>query len=472
MRSIDQIYIDGDFAPATGEDVLDIINPATEKTIGTYRMASREDARRGVAAAKRAQPRLAATRVSERIEMLRSLQSSVLARTDDIRDATIEEYGGPVSRAKWISQYSSDCFGFAAETLASFAFERRAGVSTVHMEPVGVSTLIAPWNASAGTICSKLASALAAGCASVIKPSELSGMQNQVVAEALHAAGLPPGAINIVTGRGNDVGDELTTNPDVRRVSFTGSTATGKVIAKAGIDTMKRVTLAMSGKSPAILLDDAEFSQAIPMALSAGFQNNGQACIAGTRILVPRARLKEANEIVQSSVAAFRVGDPADPGTTVGPVASATQFERIQRYIAAGLSQGASLLAGGPGKPEGLDAGFFVKPTIFTEVTNDMDIARDEIFGPVLVLIPYDGEENAVRIANDSLYGLEAYIYSANLERAQAVARRIHAGTVLINRTAPDLLAPFGGVRQSGIGREFGTFGIESFLEAKTITLA
>ncbi len=292
------------------------------------------------------------------------------------------------------------------------------------------------------------------------------------MAEALHAAGLPPGVFNIITGRGKDVGDELTTNPDVRRVSFTGSTATGKVIAKAGIETMKCVTLAMSGKSPAILLDDAEFSQAIPMVLGAGFQNNGQACIAGTRILVPRARLKEANEIVLNSVAAFRVGDPADPETTVGPVASAAQFERIQRYIAAGLSQGASLLVGGPGKPEGLDAGFFVKPTVFTEVTNDMDIARDEIFGPVLAIIPYDGEENAIRIANDSLYGLEAYIYSANLGRAQAVARRIHAGTVLINRTAPDLLAPFGGVRQSGIGREFGAFGIESFLEPKTITPA
>ena len=472
MRSIDQIYIDGDFAPATGEDVLDIINPTTEKTIGTYRMASRDDARRAVAAAKRAQPRLAATRVSERIEMLRSLQAAVLVRTDDIRDVTIEEYGGPVSRAKWISQYSSDCFGFAAEALTSFAFERRVGGSTVRMEPMGVSTLIAPWNASAGTICSKFASALAAGCASVIKPSELSGMQNQVVAEALHAAGLLPGVFNIVTGRGKDVGDELTTNPDVRRVSFTGSTATGKVIAKAGIDTMKRVTLAMSGKSPAILLDDADFSLAVPMALNAGLQNNGQACIAGTRILVPRERLDEANEMFRTAIAGLRVGDPAAPETVVGPVASASQFERIQRYIAAGLNQGATLLAGGPGKPDGLDTGFFVKPTLFTNVRSDMDIARDEIFGPVLAIIPYEGDDEAVRIANDSRYGLESYIYSASSARAEAIARRIQAGTVLINRTAPDLLAPFGGVRQSGVGREFGIFGIESFLEPKTITQA
>lgn len=472
MRIADQVYIDGDFSPATGDETIDIINPATEKKIGEHRMASREDARRSVAAAKRAQPRLAAMDRSERIALLRKLQAAVLARSDDIRDVTIEEYGGPVSRAQWISRYSSDCFGFAAEALESFAFERRVGGSTVRMEPIGVATLIAPWNAAAGTICSKLASAIAAGCACVIKPSELSALQNQVVAEALHAAGLPPGIFNLVTGRGSDVGDELTTNPDVRRVSFTGSTATGKIIAKAGIDTMKRVTLAMSGKSPAIVLDDADFSMAIPMALNAGMQNNGQACIAGTRILVPRERLEEANEMLRTAMAGLRVGDPADPGTMVGPVASASQFERIQRYIAAGLDQGATLLAGGPGRPDGLEVGFFVKPTVFTNVRSDMDIARDEIFGPVLAVIPYEGEEDAVRIANDSRYGLEAYIYSASPARAEAIARRIHAGTVLINRTAPDLLAPFGGVKQSGVGREFGSFGIESFLEPKTITPA
>lgn len=472
MRVVDQVYIDGVFALATGDETLDIINPATEMKIGEHRMASRDDARRAIAAARRAQPRLAAMVPSDRIDLLRSLQAAVLARSDDIRDVTIEEYGGPVSRAKWISRYSSDCFGFSAQALEDFAFERRVGASTVRMEPVGVSTLIAPWNAAAGTICSKLASALAAGCASVIKPSEFSGLQNQVVAEALHAAGLPPGVFNIVTGRGADVGDELSINPDVRRVSFTGSTATGKVIAKAGIDTMKRVTLAMSGKSPAILLDDADFAQVIPMVLEAGFQNNGQACIAGTRILVPKARLVEANELARSVVVNLRVGDPADANTTVGPVASVAQFERVQRYIAAGLAQGATLLAGGPGRPKGLVAGYFVRPTVFTDVRNDMDIARDEIFGPVLAIIPYEDEDDAVRIANESRYGLEAYVYSTSVARAQAVACQIQAGAVLINRTAPDLLAPFGGVRQSGIGREFGTFGIESFLEPKTITLS
>lgn len=472
MRLADTVYIDGAFAPATGNEVLDIINPATEEKIGEHRMASRDDARRAVAAAKRAQPLLAEMDASGRICLLRSLQAAVLARSDDIRDVTIEEYGGPLSRAKWISQYSSDCFGLAAQALHGFAFERHVGISSVRMEPVGVSTLIAPWNAAAGTICSKLASALAAGCASVIKPSELSGLQNRVVAEALHAAGLPPGVFNMVTGRGNDVGHELTTNPDVRRVSFTGSTSTGKIIAKAGIDTMKRVTLAMSGKSPAILLEDADFPQAVSMALNAGFQNNGQACIAGTRIIVPRARLAEANETIRDAVAELRVGDPADTRTTIGPVASAAQYERIQRYIAAGLAEGATLLTGGPGKPEGLSVGFYVRPTVFTDVRNDMDIARDEIFGPVLAIIPYEGEDDAVRIANDSRYGLEAYVYSASIPRATDIASRLQAGTVMINRTAPDLLAPFGGVRQSGIGREFGVFGIESFLEAKTITSA
>ncbi len=469
MPSIDTAYIDGAFVPVTGREVLEIVNPANEERIGTLRLGSRADARCAISAARRAQAELSSSTKAERLDMLESLQRAILRRSDDIRDATIEEYGAPVSRARWISQYASDCFGFARETLEDYQFCRRLGEAEVIMEPIGVSALIAPWNAAAGTICSKLASALAAGCATVIKPSELSGLQTQVVAEALHAAGLPAGTFNIVNGRGDEVGDELATNADVVRISFTGSTGTGKMIARAATETMKRVSLSLSGKSAAILLEDADFPEAVSLALNSAFQNNGQACIAGTRLLVPRSRMEEVEAIVRSTAAGLTVGDPADPETVIGPLANAAQYDRIQRFIASGIEQGATLIAGGPGRPEGLEKGYFVRPTVFTDVGTDMDIARQEIFGPVLSIISYRDEDDAVEIANDSIYGLQAYVHSANLARARQLAARLSAGTVLINRTTPDLRAPFGGVKQSGIGREFGVFGLESFLEAKSV---
>jgi aldehyde dehydrogenase (NAD+) len=318
MRSIETAYIGGAFVPETGKERLDIVNPASGSLIATLRLGSREDARRAIAAARHAQESFSTSSRTERLDMLKSLQDAVTARADHIRDATIEEYGAPISRARWISKYASDCFGYTAEALKHYTFQRRIGTSTVRMEPVGIAALVAPWNAAAGTICSKLASALAAGCASVIKPSELSGLQAQIVAEALHAAGLPAGVFNVVNGRGNDVGDELSTHPDVARVSFTGSTATGKTIARAAVDTMKRVSLSLSGKSATILLDDADLAKAVPMALAGGFQNNGQACIAGTRILIPASRLKEVEEVVGKSMAAWKVGPPSDPETTIG----------------------------------------------------------------------------------------------------------------------------------------------------------
>jgi aldehyde dehydrogenase (NAD+) len=470
-HQIDEAYIDGAFVPVHGSEVVESVNPATGRVIGTAVLADREDARLAIAAATRAQASLRRTGKAERIEMLHSLQAAVLAQTERIRDITIEEYGGPVARAQWISQYASQCFANTAAALAQHEPARRIGESTVLMEPVGVSALIAPWNSAAGSICSKLASALAAGCAAVIKPSEFSILQTRVVTEALHAAGLPRGVFNVVVGRGADVGDELSTHPDVAKISFTGSTATGKLIARAGIETMKRVSLALTGKSASIVLDDADLATALPLAVNAAFMNNGQACVAGTRLLVPRARMSEVADRLRAIVAGMRVGDPRDPATQIGPLASLAQFERIQRYIARGLEQGATLVAGGPGKPEGLDAGFFVKPTVFTNVDNDMDIARDEIFGPVLSVIACDDEEDAIRIANDSVYGLQAYVFSSDTERARGTASRLQAGTVLVNRITPDLLAPFGGVKQSGIGREFGVFGLEAFLEPKTVSI-
>jgi aldehyde dehydrogenase (NAD+) len=472
LPHIDEAYIDGKFVRVHGSERIEVVNPTTAKTIGTAVLADRQDARLAIAAATRAQALLRQTSKEERIDMLRRLQEAVLAQTDRIRDITIEEYGGPMSRAQWISQYASTCFANAAKVLAEYEPEQRIGEASVHMEPVGVSVLIAPWNSAAGSICSKLAYALAAGCASVIKPSEFSPLQARVVTEALHAAGLPNGVFNVLVGRGADVGDELSTHPDVAKISFTGSTTTGKLIARAALDTMKRVNLALTGKSASILLDDADLATALPMAVNAAFMNNGQACVAGTRLLLPRSRMAEAIGPLREIVAAVKVGNPHDTATQIGPLASLAQFERIQDYIRRGLYQGATLLVGGEGKPAGLEAGFFVKPTVFVDVRNDMDIARDEIFGPVLSVIAYDDEEDAIRIANESVYGLQAYVFSSSEERALGLVPRLQAGTVLVNRIAPELLAPFGGFKQSGIGREFGKFGLESFLEPKAVALA
>lgn len=469
MWHIQQAYVDGTFVPVHSQETLDIVSPATEAVIGRLTLANRDDAKAAIAAAHRAQASFSSTTPAQRITMLRRLQAAMLARADAIRDATIEEYGGPVARAQWVAGYAAQCFAVAAELLESYAFTRQVGRAQVRMIPVGVSALIAPWNSTAGTICSKLASALAAGCAVVIKPSELSPLQTQVVTEAIHAAELPPGVVNVIIGRGHDVGDELSTSGQVQRISFTGSTATGKLIARTALETMKRVSLALSGKGATVVLDDADLGQAIPLALRAAFTNSGQACVAGTRLLIPRSRMAEALALVKREVATLRVGDPADPQTAIGPLASAAQFERIQHFIRRGLEQGATLLAGGEGRPEGLARGWYVRPTVFADVRNDMDIAREEIFGPVLSILPYDEEEDAIAIANDSPYGLQAYVFSASTARAGRVAGRLQAGMVLVNRVDPELMAPFGGVKQSGVGREFGLAGLEAFLEVKTV---
>lgn len=471
MREFQHAYIDGRFVAVHGEVWIDHRNPSTEQIASRTRLANRTDAQLAIAAAKRAQPQLGRTSKAERIDMLRQLEAAVLAQADAIRDVTIEEYGGPVSRAQWVSHYASQCFARAAQILEGYAFSRQVGESTVQMAPVGVSALIAPWNSVAGTICNKLASAIAAGCATVIKPSELSPWQTEVTAQALHAARLPAGYYNILLGRGDDVGDELCTSADVAKISFTGSTATGQTIARASLGTMKRVSLGLTGKSASIVLDDADLAEAIPQALSAAFMNNGQACVAGTRLLVPHDKLDEVIALVQAHVAGLQVGDPHDPKTAIGPLASLSQYERIQRYIQRGLAQGAQLVAGGEGRPSGLELGYYVKPTVFAHVHNRMDIAQEEIFGPVLSIISYQTEAEAIAIANDSHYGLQAYVFSANTERAQALAQQLEVGAVLINRTLIDPLAPFGGWKQSGIGRESGVFGLEAFLEPRAIVI-
>ena len=472
MWKINQAYINGALVPVSGSETIESVNPATGQPIGTATLSNREDAKQAIAAAHRAQKTFGQTGKNERIDMLRSLQAAVLASSDQLRDSAIDEYGAPTARAQWVSQYASQCFANAAQTLADYPLTRQIGATRIMMEPVGVAGLIAPWNSTAGTVCSKLASAIAAGCASVIKPSEQSPIQTQVLVEALHRAGLPAGVFNVLLGRGNDVGDEISSSALISKISFTGSTSTGKAIARAGLETLKRVSLALTGKSASILLEDADLGSAIPLALNAAFMNNGQACVAGTRLLVPRCRLVEVIEQVKAFVDTLRVGDPRDPATALGPLASLAQFERVQGFIRRGQEQGARLIVGGEGKPRGLVRGFFVKPTVFADVTNDMEIAREEIFGPVLSIIAYDDEDHAVDIANDSIYGLQAYVFSSQPERAQRIASRLQAGTVLINRIVPDLLAPFGGVKQSGIGREFGVMGLEAFLEAKVVASA
>jgi aldehyde dehydrogenase (NAD+) len=355
-----------------------------------------------------------------------------------------------------------------ARVLEDYQFTRRAGTADVVMEPLGVAGLITPWNSDAGFICGKLAAAIAAGCTAVVKPSEMSATQTQVVTKALHEAGLPAGVFNIITGRGEVVGAEISSHPDVAKISFTGSTAVGKAILRAGAETMKRITLELGGKSPTVILDDADLARAIPLAVDAGFMNSGQACIAGTRVLVPRSRLGAAEELAKAALGQVKTGDPRDPETTVGPMVSRRQWDRVQRYIRIGIDEGATLLAGGEGRPDGLD-GWFVRPTLFTNVRNDMTIAREEIFGPVLAIIPYADDEEAIAIANDTLYGLQAYVLSGDMDRARRVADRIVAGRVLINTLTHEPMAPFGGFKQSGIGREYGAFGLEAFLEPKSL---
>jgi aldehyde dehydrogenase (NAD+) len=469
MRTLEHSYIGGRFVKTLGADTMDIINPSTEAIIGHLRLAGQDDVLAAIEAASKAQRVFSRSSKQERIAMLRRLEEAVREHVPAIREATVDEYGAPPQRAMWASEYAAACFGHAAETLEAYPLTRQMGAASVMMEPVGVSALITPWNSVAGSICSKLAYAIAAGCAVVIKPSELGAIQAQAVAEAVHAADLPPGIVNMVIGRGDPVGATLSTHPDIAKISFTGSTQTGKAIARAAIDSMKRVSLALTGKSPSIILDDADFPHAVPLAIQAGLQNSGQACVAGTRLLVPASRLDEVIALAQQTIAGIKVGDPRDPQTAIGPMISAAQYERVRRYIRIGNEEGAVLIAGGDGRPEGIERGYFVRPTVFAGVSNDMTIAQEEIFGPVLSIITYRDDEEAIAIANDSPYGLQAYVFSTNSERARAVASRLLVGGVKINSLQHEALAPFGGYKASGLGREGGVFGLESFLEAKAI---
>jgi aldehyde dehydrogenase (NAD+) len=467
MRHIDRIFINGEFVTPHGTERFDLYNPATAQVFGQVRLADELDAERAISAAKAAFPAWARTTREARIAALKRMHAAVAARHDDLLEAIIEEYGAPASRSAWMASYPAEVIAQAIDALTGFEFTTQIGAATVQMVPLGVAGLITPWNSDAGFICGKLAASLAAGCTAVIKPSEMSAWQTQIITEALSEAGLPPGVFNIVTGRGETVGETISRHPDVAKISFTGSTATGKAILRNAAESFKRVTLELGGKSPTIVLEDADLSQAVPLAIQAGLMNSGQACVAGTRILVPRSRKAECEAALAQAMAAVKSGDPRDPATEVGPMVSEKQWRRVQAYIRKGTEEGARLLAGGEGRPEGTQNGWFVRPTLFTDVDNQMTIAREEIFGPVLSIIAYRDEAEAIAIANDTDYGLSALVLGG--ERARGVAQQIESGRVLVNTLAHEPKAPFGGFKHSGVGREMGAWGISAFMEPKTL---
>ncbi|ERK17659.1 Aldehyde dehydrogenase [Pantoea sp. AS-PWVM4] len=472
MRSFEHIYINGRFVTPTGTEWLDIIKPADGSVIGKARLADENDALQAIAAAKAAFADFSRLSVADRLALLANMVEVLQQSEEALHEAIREEYGAPASRSQWMARYPADVVQQVMTELRTYPFVQQAGRATVQMLPLGVAGLITPWNSNAGFICHKLATAIAAGCTTVIKPSEFSIWQTDVVTRALDRAGLPSGVFNIVTGRGASVGHAISTSADVAKISFTGSTETGKAILRSAADSFKRVTLELGGKSPTLILPDADARHAAELAVQAGFINSGQACIAGTRILVPEHRKAEFEHELTAAVQRQRSGPPADAATTIGPMINQRQWERVQRYIDIGVQQGARLLTGGVGRPDALRDGWYVKPTLFSDVSNEMTIARDEIFGPVLCMLTYRDEQEAIAIANDTQYGLSALVIGADENHARQIGEQILAGRVMINTLTHEPRAPFGGFRCSGIGREMGQAGITAFLESRALTVA
>ncbi|MFC4211624.1 aldehyde dehydrogenase family protein [Pedobacter lithocola] len=472
MKTYNTGLINGELVTLHGTQVIDLINPSNNEVIGKVTMADETDTRNAIAAAKKAFVSWSQTTKEERLNYLQKLYDAEMLVMEELVEATITEYGAPQERAIGSNALSANIFQHVKATLNDYQLVQTIGQSQVFFEPVGVVAIFTPWNSSAGSMHIKLAPALAAGCTVVIKPSEMSAMQTDVLMKVYHSAGLPPGVINVICGLGEVVGKTLSLSADIQKIAFTGSTQIGKIIAKDALNTMKRFTLELGGKSPNIILDDADFEIAIPMAVRACFLNNGQACIAASRLLVPKDRLQEVIKLAKATAESMKVGDPRDPEVILGPLASLKQYDRVQQYIQIALEEKAELVTGGPGHPAGLESGNFVKPTIFAGVTNDMTIAREEVFGPVLAILTYQTEEEAISIANDTEFGLIAYVSSSDHDRALAVARKIQAGRVLINTIGHDPLTPFGGFKQSGIGREGGILGLEEYLEPKAIITA
>jgi len=470
MKDCRQFYIDGRWVSPTEAHDFQVIDPTSEDPIATISLGTAEDVNRAVAAAKSAFGSYAETSVATRLELLRRIIEVYQSRMDEMAETISREMGAPLS----LSRAAQVPAGLRHLTeivtvLEHFQFEHIKCTTLMCKEPIGVCGFITPWNWPMNQIVCKVATALAAGCTMVLKPSEIAPLSAYLFTQILHEAGVPHGIFNLVNGDGPTVGAAMASHPDVAMVSFTGSTQAGVAVAMAAAPTVKRVTQELGGKSANIILEDADLELAIQSGVQACFRNTGQSCNAPTRMLVPQSKMVAAASAAQQAAESTRVGDPFAPSTGMGPLASKTQFEKVQRLIRTGMEEGATLIAGGLGRPDGLTKGYFVKPTIFTDVCNDMTIAREEIFGPVLCIIPYKDENHAVQIANDTPYGLSGYVTSRDIEHARRIARQIRSGNVHINGAQLDFGGCFGGYKQSGNGREWSAAGLEEFLELKAI---
>ncbi len=468
MREYLRFYIDGQWVDPVELRVIDVENPATERVCGKIAIGSSADVDRAVTAARAAFGSWSQSSREVRLDLLQSLLSQYQRRSGDLAEAVTEEMGAPPALAAGPQvQMGVGHLATAIDVLKNFDFESSRGPTLVVREPIGVVGMITPWNWPLNQIACKVFPALAAGCTMILKPSEVAPFSGQVFTEVIDAAGVPAGVYNMVHGDGPGVGAALSSHAGIDMVSFTGSTRAGIEVARNAAPTVKRVAQELGGKSPNIVMDDESFAGSVAAGVASMMLNSGQSCNAPSRMLVPRARMQEAAAIARATATQVKVGDPADP-TAIGPVASRAQYDKIQRLIQAGIDEGAEVVAGGPGRPDGLDVGYYVRPTVFANVDNEMTIAREEIFGPVLCILGYDDLDQAVAIGNDTDYGLYGYVSGADLDQARALARRIRAGTVSINH-ALDINAPFGGYRHSGNGREWGEFGFAEYLETKGI---
>jgi aldehyde dehydrogenase (NAD+) len=470
MKDCRQFYIDGKWVNPSRANDFAVINPSTEEAIATISLGGASDVDTAVAAAKRAFESYSETTVEDRLALLRQIIEVYKARSEELAAIISEEMGSPISLSR-AAQVPAGLGHFSeiVKVLGQFKFEELKGSTLMRKEPVGVCGLITPWNWPMNQIAAKVAPALAAGCTVVLKPSEIAPLSAYLFAQIIDQANLPPGVFNLVNGDGPTVGRTISSHAEVAMVSFTGSTRAGVAVALAAAPTVKRVTQELGGKSAHIILDDADLDSAVKQGVQACFRNTGQSCNAPTRMLVSRSRMAQAIVAAEQAAKATKVGEPFAEDTAIGPLASRVQFEKVQRLIKQGIEEGARLIVGGLGRPDGFDKGYFVKPTVFADVRNDMTIAREEIFGPVLCVIPYEDEDDAVRIANDSPYGLSGFVSSGDIEHARRIAKRIRAGNVHLNNARIDFGGCFGGYKQSGNGREWGEAGLEEFLELKAI---